>query len=115
MRSVLSHTFRLLPLFVSLCAPVEAQVAINGRVVDENGAGVSGARVEFRGGTGFSSVTSSDAAGNFRAALPATGEYMVRVERLGFFVYTGQRQQFEPGSQLTVRLNHLQEFADKID
>ena len=44
------------------------------------------------------------------------GEFAVRVERLGFFLYTNRAQQFEPGvNQLTIRLNHLQEFADKVD
>src|SRR4051812_47413579 len=94
MRPVLFHTFRLIPLLVSLCAALEAQVAITGRVVDENGAGVSGARVELHN-AGFAAVASSDAAGNFRATLPAAGEYAVRVERLGFFLYTAQKQQFE--------------------
>ena len=61
-------------------------------------------------------VASSDQAGNFKASLPAAGDYTVRAERLGFFVFTNTRQAFEAGAQqLTIRLNHLQEFADKID
>ena len=85
-------------------------------MVDENGAGIAGARVELRSPAGFAVNTFSDPAGNFRATLPAEGEYGVRVERLGFFLYTNPAQQFEPGaSQLTIRLNHQQEFADKVD
>ena len=98
------------------CAALHAQVAITGRVVDENGAAVDGARVEWRAADGGIVTASSDPAGNFRASLPAAGEYTVRAERLGFFVFTGSRQAFEAGpQQLTIRLNHLQEFADKID
>ncbi len=97
------------------CAALYAQVAITGRVVDENGAAVGGARVELRSEAGVVSA-SSDPAGNFRVNLPVAGEYAVHAERPGFFVFTGSRQAFETGSQqLTVRLNHLQEFADKID
>lgn len=87
-----------------------------GRVVDENGAGIAGARVEVRSSAGLTVSAFSDPAGNFRAVLPGEGEYSVRVERLGFFLYTNPAQQFEPGaSQLTIHLNHQQEFADKVD
>jgi len=34
---------------------------------------------------------SSDLAGNFRLNLPAAGEYAIRAERLGFYLYQGQR------------------------
>ncbi|MBS1853973.1 MAG: TonB-dependent receptor [Acidobacteria bacterium] len=101
---------------MSACAAVYAQVAITGRVVDENGAAVPGARIEFRTAAGVAAVAASDTAGNFRAALSAAGDYAVRVERLGFFLYNGPHQEFEDGpNQLTVRMNHLQEFADKVD
>jgi len=116
MHPVLLHTPRWIPLLVCACGLLPAQTAINGRVIDENGGGVAGARVELRTNSGVASVASTDAAGNFRASLPAPGEYTVRVERLGFFVFTGQRQPFEEGvNPLTIRMNHLQEFADKVD
>src|SRR5437762_433191 len=100
-----------------ICAGLDAQVLISGRVVDENGAGVAGARVEIRGEPdGNLFLASSDLAGNFRLNLPRAGEYAIRAERLGFFLYQGRGQNFDlGGSQLTITLNHLQEFADKID
>ncbi|MEO8371898.1 MAG: carboxypeptidase-like regulatory domain-containing protein, partial [Candidatus Solibacter sp.] len=92
-----------------------AQVSVAGRVVDENGTAVAGARVELRSGP-FISTVSSDPAGNFRANLPEAGAYDVRAERAGFFVYSGKGHPFEAdGQQLTIRLNHLQEFSDRID
>ena len=51
MRSVLSLTFHAIPLLVSACSWINAQVAIAGRVVDENGTAVAGARVELRART----------------------------------------------------------------
>jgi hypothetical protein len=85
-------------------------------VVDENGAGIAGARVELRLSAGLAVNAFSDPAGNFRITLPGEGEFSVRVERLGFFLYTNRSQHFEPGaSQLTIHLNHQQEFADKVD
>jgi hypothetical protein len=93
------------------------QVAITGRVVDENGTGVAGARVEFRGADGAGVVVaSSDPAGNFRTNLPAAGVYSIKAERSGYFLYANRAQEFEGGgSQLTIRLNRQQEFADRID
>ncbi|HXA52040.1 MAG TPA: TonB-dependent receptor [Candidatus Acidoferrum sp.] len=116
MPSVLALTRRAIPLLVSACACLQAQVAISGRVLDENSAPVEGARIEFRVAETIRAVASSDGAGNFRAVLLSPGDYTVRVERLGFFVFTGSHQTFEDGAnQLTIRMNHLQEFADKVD
>ena len=78
------------------CAALHAQVAITGRVVDENGAAVDGARVELRAAEGGVIVASSDQAGNFKASLPAAGDYAIRAERLGFFVFTNTRQGLRP-------------------
>src|SRR3954452_24527279 len=104
-----ARTVRLIIVLSLSCAAAWAQVSIAGRVVDENGAGISGARVELRAAAGTAVIVSSDPAGNFRASLAAVGEYAVRVERLGFFLYTNRAQEFEPGAnQLTIRLNHLQ-------
>ena len=93
-----------------------AQVTIAGRVVDETGAGIEGARLEFRPADGGSMVpVSSDPAGNFRAVLATEGAYTLRAERQGFYLYKGS-QTFDPGaSQLTVTLNHVQEFSEKVD
>ncbi|MEO8596275.1 MAG: carboxypeptidase regulatory-like domain-containing protein [Candidatus Solibacter sp.] len=109
------HLLRLVLPLCLVCAVLPAQVTIAGRVVDENGTGVAGALVELRQGE-FSARASTDQAGNFRAGLTGAGAYDVLAERAGFFLYTGRGQQFEEGTQqLTIRLNHLQEFADKID
>lgn len=110
------HPVRVVCVLSVACACVQAQVTVAGRVVDETGAGVDGARVEFRPAGGGNAVpVSSDPAGNFRATLALEGEYAVRAERQGFYVYQG-RQSFEPGSsQLTVTLNHVQEFSEKVD
>jgi hypothetical protein len=85
-------------------------------VVDETGAGIEGARVEFRpADSGISVPASSDPAGNFRANLAAGGDYAIRAERQGFYVYHGT-QSFSAGpSQITVTLNHVQEFSEKVD
>jgi len=114
---LMRHNARPLVGLVLFCGGLHAQVAISGRVVDENGAGIGGVRVELRAAErGNPNVASSDPAGNFGLNLPEAGAYSVRAERLGFFVYQGQGQNFDAGpSQLIITLNHLQEFADRID
>ncbi len=109
---------RLQAIFVWGALPclLSAQVAITGRVIDETGAGVDGARVELRGSAGTPIAASSDRAGNFNISLPAAGDYAIRAERLGFYLYQGKPRPFEPGGgELTITLNHVQEFSDHID
>ena len=111
------HSARPVLGLLLACAGLQAQVSILGRVVDENGAGIAGARVELRAAAGGAAVVaSSDLAGNFRLNLPAAGEYSVRAERLGFYLYEGRGQQFyAAATQLTIALNHVQEFSERID
>ena len=108
---------RLLPLLFLAGAGVCAEVSITGRVLDETGAAVAGARVEVSTGEGaVIAAASSDTAGNFRFALPAAGSYNIRAQRLGFYLYEGRGQRFEQGAgELTITLNHLQEFSEKVD
>jgi hypothetical protein len=101
---------------VVACAALHAQALVAGRVVDETGAGVAGARIEFRESGAVPATASSDQAGNFSLALPHAGEYAIRAERLGFFVYQGSAERFSAGPiQLTIALNHLQEFSERVD
>jgi hypothetical protein len=114
---VLSSTslgFVLLPL---LAAGVWAQTEVTGRVVDETGAGVEGARVELRGEDAAApTIVSSDLAGNFKLILKSAGTYAIRAERKGYYLFQASAQRFENGAnQLTIILNHQQEFSDRID
>jgi len=102
-------------LLAAITAP--AQVAVTGRVVDENGVGVPGVRVELQAESGgAAAVASSDQAGNFSLNSEAAGQYRIRAERQGFYLVKGQAQTLTEGSnQLTIVLNHLQEFSERID
>jgi hypothetical protein len=108
-------------VLVLACASVgwraQAQVAVAGRVVDETGAGVSGARIEIRADDGaVPIVASSDLAGNFKIALPAAGLYQILAERQGFYVFRTREQRFDSlPSQLVITLNHEREFSDRVD
>lgn len=97
-------------------AGVRGQVGVSGRVIDETGAGVAGARVELRDASGASLATSSDEAGNFSLSPGNPGEYEIRAQRQGFYIYQGKGQELRDGTnQLTVVLNHVQEISSKVD
>ncbi len=104
------------------CTGLRAQVALSGRVVDETGAGVSGARIEILASASAADsaaaplVASSDLAGNFKLTLPGAGTFRILVERQGFYLFRSSEQTFDssPG-QLTVVLNHRQEFSERVD
>ncbi len=96
------------------CAAGEP-VSVAGRVVDENAVSVEGARVEAYSGAVHASAV-SDSAGVFSLQLPAAGEYQVRAEQQGFFVFSGKSISFREGSnQFTITLNHLREFAESVN
>jgi len=110
----LAQVALLVPLFGVVS---QAQVALSGRVIDETGAAVAGVRIDLRAVSGGVSLpASSDHAGDFTVRLPAAGEYSVRAERQGFYLYQAASQHFDDGSsEITITLNHVQEFSDKID
>jgi len=99
------------------CAGLQAQVSIAGRVVDENGAGIAGARVELRAAEGGAPVVaSSDLAGNFRLNLPAAGEIRHFAPSGWASISTGHGQRFDAAStQLTITLTTKQEFSERVD
>ncbi len=95
-----------------------AQVAVSGRVADETGAAVPGARLVFRqlAAAPADFAVSSDPAGNFRLTLPAAGDYSLRVEREGFYVFTDRARRFdESQNSLAITLNHQQEYPEKVE
>lgn len=104
-------------VFAFFTVPAQAQLAISGRVVDETGAGIAGARLTAQAAEGGASVAaSSDLAGSFTLAVPAAGEYDIRVEREGYYVFSGSHQRFDESQhQLVVTLNHQQEFPEKVE
>lgn len=104
----------LVPVVLVLVRGAFAQVAVSGRIVDETGAAVAGARVEFRS-VEFTAVASSDRAGHFILSLPAAGEYSIVAERLGFYRFTAKAARFEAAHELTITLNHQQEYSERVD
>ena len=111
-----SSKLRLVLLTLLAGSGLRAQVSVSGKVVDETGVAVAGARVELRSKSTEAAVAAvSDRAGNFTMQVAASGEFAIRAARPGFFLYFGGAQFDEPANQLIIALNHLQEFAESID
>lgn len=98
-----------------LAAAPAAAVSVAGRIIDENGVAVKGARFEATSAAGTFTATADDA-GDFKVQLPAAGEYQVHAQQSGFFVYSGRAVLFQEGAnELNITLNHLQELTEKVD
>jgi hypothetical protein len=116
---MLGRPYRSMLLFLALAAStaLRAEVLVSGKVVDETGAAIVGARVELLSSDGPPSAqASSDAAGNFTLSLPQAGEYRLRAQRQGFFLFEAPpRRITEDGQYVTVTLNHLQELTESVE
>ncbi len=68
----------------------ESHAALLGRISDQAGAGVAGAKITVTATeTGLARTVATDGAGNYRVALLPSGSYSIRVEASGF----GAREQ----------------------
>jgi hypothetical protein len=97
---------------VTLAGAVRAEVVVQGRVTDENGAAVAGARVT----AGGLAPVSSDRTGSFSLRAPAPGDYTFSAEREGFFALQRQVVHLADGmNEVTLVLNHQREFVEQVD
>ena len=107
---------RSVPAWVALALwlspAARGEVRIAGRVIDENGVAVAGARVTVPG----LSAVFSDPIGRFTLAAPAPGELSFSAEREGFFALKNQKAQLQEGeNEVTLVLNHQREFVEQVD
>ena len=105
--------------FAALCAGAHAEVRLTGRVTNENGAPLAGARVfvrpEGRGPEARLSCITAPT-GAFVLRLPQPGGYIVEAEREGHFRLTGRRITLGEGSnEVQLVLNRLREVFEKVD
>ncbi len=94
-----------------------AQLSVQGRVVDENGLAVHGAKLTISGGAfAEPAVTFTDEAGRFVFPDVPPGEYHLQVEKLGFYAFVSRPSLVvERATTLEIRLNHEQEYEERVD
>jgi hypothetical protein len=103
-------------LLLGPSAPVFAQ-ELTGKVVDENGLVVAGAKVTLSGGSLTAPLLAvSDDAGRFVLSSVAPGTYELRAEKPGYYATVSHALEIkESSASLEVVLNHQQEFEEKVD
>ncbi len=91
-----------------------AEATLEGRVMDQTGATVSGVKVTLIGAT--SRQFTSDKAGKFRATVPE-GFYVVTAEKPGFVAYTGANIEMKAGAPMVqeIRLEVARTEAVNVD
>jgi hypothetical protein len=107
-----------LALFAAL--PImAAAIRIDGRVLDDNGAPVAGARV-FVVAPGAlkppaTGGVSSDAAGVFHIEVPDEGTFQVFAQEEGFFLFSRPDLAVDRDTTLEIHLNRLRELTESLD
>ena len=121
-------TLRTLIALIAIPA-IGLAITINGKVLDENGAPVQGARISILlsgsvrepgavkepGVQKAAEGATSDAAGLFRLDVSAEGTYEVHAEHEGFFVFANIAVDLDAVSPLEIHMNHLKELAESVD
>lgn len=106
----------MIALLLGPSAPALAQ-ALAGKVVDENGLVVAGAKVSLSGG-GLTAplIAVSDDAGRFVLSTVAPGTYELRAEKPGYYATVSHALEIKgSNASLEVVLNHQQEFEEKVN
>ncbi len=112
----------LVPLSVALVLVLSsvavAQTAqLAGKVIDENGVIVAGAKVTLTGPeTPLPVVSTTDEAGRFLLAPVPLGTYALRVEKPGFYAYLAHSLALARSNEsIEVVLNHQREFGETVN
>lgn len=105
----------LLPL-ASVC---RAELAVMGRVVDENNAAVAGARIVFRPASPISGnpeyEAQADPTGVFSVTVPGRGDYLASADHEGYFQLKDLPVQIaDPPLEIHLVLNHVREFFQAV-
>jgi hypothetical protein len=94
-------------------------ITVEGRVVDDNGAPVAGARIFLVApGTAKPPATggvASDATGIFRATVPDEGTFEVFAVEDGFFLFTKPDLAVDRDTSLEIHMSRLKELAESVD
>lgn len=106
----------LLPwLLLMVGGEAGAEVLLSGRVLNETNAPVPGARLTVTSND-FRTHSVTDPTGAFELAIPKTGDYLVSVEREGYFALRERPVSLVDGTnEVHLVLNRLREVSESVD
>ena len=98
----------------SLCA---TGVTLRGKVVDENEAPVRDARVSVRPATGPANLWTArtDPTGAFSLTLPAPGDFLITVDREGYYELKDRPAHIESTQEITLVINTVREVFQSVN
>ena len=105
---------RLLCCLALVLPAAAAQIELTGRVVNENEAPVGGAKVTVHTGVG-AWLTETEPTGTFKLILPGPGNYMVGVEREGYYELKNFPVEADVSRDVTLVINSLREVFQSVD
>ena len=113
----MNKTWAITSLVAMLTPLACAQIRVSGHVVNENNTPVPGAKVTLRSVTPSKSFPAvSDPTGIFLVELPSTGDYLLSVDREGFYVVADRRIVLvDAKTELHVTLQSVYELTAAID
>ncbi len=89
---------------------------LTGRVVDEGGLAVPGAKITLGGDPGTRWVVTSDSGGRFILPSVPSGSYPLRAEKPGFYAFVSPAFQVtEKPAPVEIVLNHTQEYEETVN
>jgi hypothetical protein len=112
-----SRRAALLALLAAVCCFAD-EVRLAGRVTDEDGAPVGLARIAIRpdnaSENGAQHIVAAPT-GAFSVVLPAAGDYVIDVQREGYFELRNYRVNLQANRELILVLNPLREVLQSVD
>ena len=99
-------------LFLAAHPLAAFELRLSGRVVDENDAPVAGARITVRP-TGQQAL--SDPTGAFHITLPSPGDYLVNVQREGYYELKDHAVQVQASQEVMLVVNTVREVFQTVN
>lgn len=103
---------------VTACTARASNPQLNGQVRDENEAPVADARITLRPAASSAAGpwrTQTDAAGAFSLSVPDAGDYVIDVEREGYYELKDRPVHIETVLELTLVINSVRELFQSVD
>ena len=103
-------------LAVVSAAGVHAEtMAVTGRVIDENDAGLAGVEVTATNEAGQRQRAVTDPTGRFTIQLPAEGRYLFGASQTDYMTVRNLAVEVHAGTEITLVLNHAKEVLQSVD